>query len=113
MPRPSDIPNKIIKQNAGVFSDFLSSNFNHCIASSIFPCILKLANVTPVHKKDSKLSKENYRPISILPNLSKVYEKILYKQISIFFDKILSKFQTGFRKGFSTQHCLIRLIEKW
>ena len=61
----------------------------------------------------SKLSKENYRPISILPNISKVYERCLYDQMSNFFEDIFSKYQCGFRKGYSAQHCLLVMIEKW
>ena len=48
----------------------------------IFPTSLKLANITPVYKKGSKNSKENYRPVSILPNISKTYERCFFKPIS-------------------------------
>ena len=59
-----------------------------------------------------KNSKDNYRPISILKNLSKVFENIMYKQMATFMDKY-SKFQCGFRKDYSTQQYRIALIEKW
>ena len=81
--------------------------------SLLFPDDLKLADVTPAYKKKSKTSKDNYRPVSILSNISKVYERCIYDQIQNYFDQILSKFQCGFRKGFNAQHCLIALIEKW
>ena len=74
---------------------------------------MKLANVTPVHKKSSQSEKGNYRPVSILPKLSKVFERCIYKQIYEYFENILSKYQCGFRKGHSAQHCLIALLEKW
>ena len=61
---------------------------------------MKLADATPVFKKDDRTKKENYRAISKLLNLSKVFERCLYKQLSVFFDKILPKYQCGFRKGF-------------
>ena len=80
---------------------------------SIFPHDLKLADVAPIYKKKSKASKDNYRPVSILSNISKVYERCIYDQIQTYFDKILSKYQCGFRKGYNSQHCLIALIEKW
>ena len=80
---------------------------------SSFPHDLKLADVAPVYKKKSKASKDNYRPVSILSNISKVYERCIYDQIQTYFDKILSKYQCGFRKGYNLQHCLIALIEKW
>ena len=63
--------------------------------------------------KKSKLSKESYRPVSIVPNISKVYERCLYDQISKYFKTRFSKFQCGFRKGYSAQRCLLAAIEKW
>ena len=74
---------------------------------------MKNAVITPVHKKGAKTSKDSYRPVSILPNISKIYERLLFKQISEHFRPILSKFQCGFRKGFSAQHCLLAKLEKW
>ena len=73
---------------------------------------MKYADVTPIHKKDDKTDKENYRPISILPILSKVYERLMYNQIYPYFDTLFSKFQCAFRKGFNTQHCLLAMIAK-
>ena len=67
----------------------------------------------PVFEKDGKTDKENYRSISILPTLRKVYERVLCNQIDPYFYKVFSKFQCGFRKGFNAQHCLITMIEKW
>ena len=54
-----------------------------------------------------------YRPVSILKSLSKVYEKCLFNQMVTQFDDVLSNYQYGFRKGFSSQLCLIVLVEKW
>ena len=64
-------------------------------------------------KKGYRGSKENYRPVSILPVISKIFEKLLCKQITIFMDPLLSKYQCGFRKGYSAQHCLLAMLEKW
>ena len=61
----------------------------------------------------TKTSKDNYRPVSILSNISKIYETLMFKQISEYFELILSKFQCGFRKGYSAQHCLLAMLEKW
>ena len=80
---------------------------------SKFPENLKLADITPAYKKGKKYITENYRPVRILPNLSKIFEKHIFKQMSHFFENILSKYQCGFRKGFSTQHCLLAMLEKW
>ena len=109
----SDIPVKVLKENADFFAEYFYIFFNEAIESSKFPSSLKQANITPVFKKGSRNQKENYRPVSILPIISKIFEKILSKQLYIYFENILSKFQCGFRKGFSTQHCLLLMIEKW
>ena len=69
--------------------------------------------MTPVHKKGSRCYKGIYRPVSILPSLSKVFERCLHKQIFDFFDTILSKYLCGFSKGHRAQHGLIALLEKW
>ena len=73
---------------------------------------MKYADVIPVHKQNTKTEKENYHPVSILPNLSKVYKKLMYNQIYPYFDKLFSKFQCGFWKNFNAQHCLLAMIEK-
>ena len=72
-----------------------------------------MADVTPLHKKGKKDLQENYRPVSILPVFSKVFERSMFAQMSSFFDNFLSKQQCGFRKGYSTQQCLLALLEKW
>ena len=80
---------------------------------SMFPPDLKLADVTSVYKNKSKNSKDKYKPVSILSNVSKIYERCLFDQIQVFFDSFLSKYQCGFRRGCNAQHWLITLIEKW
>ena len=85
---------------------------NKSLETCEFPSCLKMANVTPVYKKGNRSEKGNYRPVSILPNLSKIFESCLCKQISTFFEDTLSKYQCGFRKEHIAQHCLLALIEK-
>ena len=108
----SDIPLKIIKENVDIISYFLYHNFNNSLSSATFPTSMKYADVIPIHKRDDKTDKENDHPISILPNLSKVYERLIYNQIYPYFGMLFSKFQCGFRKGFNPQHCLLAMIEK-
>ena len=60
--------------------------------------MLKMADITPVHKKESRSAKNNYRPVSILPNISKLYEQIMFKQISEYFGGFVSNYHYGFRK---------------
>ena len=68
-----DVPTKIIKVNSDIFSNLIYQSFNNMIDVCVFLASLKLSNITPVYKKGSKNSKENYRPVSILPNISKIY----------------------------------------
>ena len=68
--------------------------------------------VSQLSKKDGKTKKSNHRPISVLSNVSKIYEGSLYDQIYSYFDKIFSMYQCGFCKGISTQHILLTMIEK-
>ena len=100
-------------KNAAFFAKYICDDINTLIRSSKFHNELKEADIVPVHKKKSKFSKENYRPISNPPNISKVYERCLYNQESIFFEDIFSKYQCGFRKGYRVQHCLLVMREKW
>ena len=74
---------------------------------------MKLADITPVHKKDDVTNKSNYRPISGLPSCSKFFEKVIQRQIATYIEIFLSPFLCGYRKGYSVQHALIVLIEKW
>ena len=73
----------------------------------IFPTSLKLANITPVYQKGSNNSKENYRLVIILPNISKIYERCFFRPVSIYSENVFSKFQCGFRQGLSAQYCVI------
>ena len=107
-----DIYTSILKANADFFASYVCNDINASISSSTFPNQLKEADIIPAHKKKSKLSKENYRPISILPNISKVYERCLYDQLSAYFNNIFSKLQCGYRKGYSAQYCLLAMTEK-
>ena len=109
----TDIPTKILKYNSEYFAGYFHENINFCFENSYLPSGLKFADVTPAYKKKSKNSKDNYRPVSILSNISKIYERCIYDQMEAYFETILSPNQCGFRKGFSAQHCLISLIEKW
>ena len=98
----SDIPTRIIKENIDILFLFLFVSLNDSICQSNFSHNFKFEEVTPVYKKESRNNRTNYRPVGILPNLSKVFENILYKQVSRFFEIIFSKYQTGLQKGFST-----------
>ena len=101
-----------MKHNKELFSYFISASFNNAVIKGVFPDKLKQADIKPIYKTVSRNKKENCRSVSILPNLSKIFERCMYDQLKDHFDKLLSKYQCGFRKGFSTQHCLLAMIEK-
>ena len=94
-----------------VSASILHKFFNDSIKKSDFPQNLKLADITPVYKKNDPLDRTNYRPISTLPVVSKIFEKIMQKQINDFIISFLSPYLCGCRKGFNTQHALLTLVE--
>ena len=104
---------KSLKANENFFAEAICFYFNKSSKNGKFPNRLKLANITPVFKQGVRTSKDNYRPVSILPAFSKMFERLLSRQLLDFFDYILSKFQCGFRKGYGTQHCLLLMLEIW
>ena len=107
------IPVKIVKlANKKICKD-LANCINECIKQNKFPNELKIADITPIFKKEDPLDKTNYRPISILPTVSKIFERILFNQLQRFSNKFLSPLLCGFRKGYSTQYALINLLQKW
>ena len=89
----------------------LSLIFKNCIEHGVFPTKWKRANVQPVHKKNSRQSKSNYRPISLLPICSKIFEKVIFDNMYAFFTEqnLLSRNQSGFRPGDSTINQLLSL----
>ena len=83
----NNIPAKIIVNNCDIFIPILHNNFNNNIINGIFPFNLKLSDITPTHKKKDRILKENYRPISILPAISKMYEKLMAEHLNIYIEK--------------------------
>ena len=108
----SDIPSKCLKLNTNEIALHLLHIWNHqIIDQNIFQSLLKLADVTPVFKKGDPTSVKNYRPVSVLPNVSKILERIMLKQIleqMNIYHRIC-----GYRNGFSMQTALTMLLEKW
>ena len=108
----SDTATKIIKLNSKIFSNLIYKHFNYCIDKVEFPSDLKHGAIVSVYKKN-KCKTENYRPVSILSNLSKIYERLMYNQLYDYFDNVPFPSQSGFWKGYSAQHCLLVMIEKF
>ena len=84
-----------MKENLNIFATFLTKDINKCIRKGESPDKLKTADITPGFKRGDKHDKSNYRPVSILPILSKVYENCLYKQIENYMENIRRRFFVG------------------
>ena len=78
----NDIPTKVTTEYYDIFATLITENFNKMIENSVFPVPLKQADIKPIYKKDSRYEKKNYRPVSSLPNLSKIYGRCLYTKIN-------------------------------
>ena len=108
------MPPKLVVMLSDVIAEPLTKLINaSAIQSSIFPSCEKVASVTPVFKKDDRLDKKNYRPLSVLDVFSKIFERFLLNQILPFLNKIQSVFLSAYRARYSSQHVLLRLIEGW
>ncbi|KAG7305636.1 hypothetical protein JYU34_009730 [Plutella xylostella] len=108
------ISTKILQQNIKILAAPITHICNLSITQGIFPKALKMSVITPIHKSGDKTIFSNYRPISLLPTLSKVLEKILYSQLTSYLEKqnILSANQFGFRRGKSTADAVSNLTEQ-
>ena len=107
------IPARFLKDAAPVLKIPITFLINKSISEGVVPDELKLAKVKPLFKKNDRLRPENYRPVSILSIVSKILEKSVYIQLEKFLksNNILYEFQSGFRTSFSTDSCLIHLID--
>ena len=119
----TDMPIDVLKVDMDIFSRFLLNYFNNIIDFSSFPYHLKLVNTAPVHKKDSQNDKKNYRLVSLLSNISKVFENILkewsrqYQFLSIWKFEVLAGLPSNFSSSNATkslqQRQSISLVSAW
>ena len=103
----NNVPTKYIKKSSDVFTPVITDYYNNCVAIGIFCNVLKLLKSSLHVRRANVQKKTNYRPISILSNISKIYERLMHDNMSDYFNDVLSKFQCGFRKGFGAQNCLL------
>ena len=108
-----NIPPRILKTSSKYCSSPLVRILNKSLEISSFPNELKLADITPIFKNGDATSVKNYRPVSVLPVISKVFEKLMKKQMSEYLENHLSPYLCGYRKGYNTQYALLAMIEKW
>ena len=108
----NDISPYFLKIGADILAYPLTDLFNYCISFGIFPQQLKIAKVIPIHESGPLDNVGNYRPISLLTSLSKIFERLLHKRLVSFFEKnntlVLTQF--GFRHHHSTLHSILDII---
>jgi len=104
---------KLLKYIIELVADPLVYIFNMSIQQGIFPDNLKLAVIKPIYKAGDKKNVNNYRPISLLTNFAKIFEKIIKQRLISFLEanKLLSKKQFGFRPGIGTKDALYQTIQ--
>ena len=108
--REGDIPVNLLKGSIDTYLPLLTEIKNSSFGQNEFPNELKLADIIPIFKKKDPLNKENYRPVSILSHMSKVFERLIYKEIGNFIKiKLLVKL-CRFRKNNNTQYSLISML---
>ena len=102
----------LVKYGGPVISQILTLLFNKSLEQGIFPSLLKVSKIVPIHKGDSIFEMSNYRPISLLPIFSKILEKLMYTRVINFIKKykILYVNQFGFQKGMSTEYAINSLM---
>lgn len=107
------ITTKLLKHIAHIVAKPLQYIVNSSFVTGVCPRHFKIAEVVPIHKKGSKELTTNYRPISLISNVAKIFEKLLQKRIVHFIEKyhILSTMQFGFRKGIGTKDALGKITE--
>ena len=108
------ISNKLLKYVKYEIAKPLKLLVNQSVECGIFPSNLKDARVIPIYKKDNEQNFSNYRPISLLPSISKIYERILYNQIYQHFTnhELFYPSQYGFRKLHSTEYAALELVNR-
>ena len=109
-----EIPVGLLKNITDLISPILSMLFNDSINSSKFPELLKIAKIIPIYKSGTKTDKNNYRPIALLPTISKVFEKLIHKRVTSFLKKfdLLYHDQYGFQSKKSTTDAILKFTDK-
>ena len=110
---PNSLPSSLLKTVSDIICGPLSNIINNSFSSGIFPDFFKLAKVIPIYKKGLKLDCSNYRPISLLSNIGKIFEKVMNVKLTTFLNRFncFYKYRFGFRNKHSTTHTLIEITE--
>ena len=112
--KASDIPIVILKKASNYLSRHLANFFNKFMEDGKFPSILKTGMISPIYKKDDPQIMSNYRPVSVIPIFSKIFEKIIYCRLYDFLVSmnVIYNNQFGFRKNHSTSHAVNYSVSK-
>ena len=105
---------KIIKVAAKIISPSLAKLCNRCFATATFPRMWKTAEVIPLFKGGDKTNVDNYRPISILPVISKIIERLVHNSLMIELEErnLIYHLQSGFRRNYTTEIVLIKIVDQ-
>ena len=111
---PNSISTSLLIEFSDLFVHPLLSIINMSLMEGIFPSLNKEVDIFPIHKKNEQTKCENYQPISLLPNISNIFERIMYTRLDSFLNssEIIYKYQFGFRKHYSTNHALLSIVEQ-
>ena len=107
------LPGKTIKACSEELTDVICSVVNDSICSHVVPDDLKKAEISPVYKKKNDMHKDNYRPVSILNVIAKVYETILADQLYAYFEQIFFRMLSAYRKKYGCEHVIVKLVDSW
>ena len=109
------MPTEVHKDYSDICNSYWVQDISNyeILGKQYLPKNLKHADVIPAYIKKGLTLVEKYQPVSVLPWISKVFERIIQKKFSSFIDEFLSPYLCGYRKVFNTQYALLSLIEKW
>ena len=109
------LSSRLIRECADLISPYISTIFNCCLTTGIFPDNWRLAKFTPIFKQGDRSDMDSYRPISVISAIAKVFERIIYNQLSSYLSEnnILSQYQSGFRCFHSTMTALLEATDNW
>ena len=107
------ISNKLLKFVKNAISEPLTIIINQMLNTGVFPDLLKISKVIPIYKKEDDTMFSNYRPISLLPSISKIFEKVILEQLATYLDRnnLIYKHQYGFRKNHSTEYASLHIVD--
>ena len=109
----NDIPIKVLKGSTDIVGPYLSNIYNNSKNTQTYPHSLKVADVTPIPKTREKFLLKQYRPVSLIPIVSKLFERNMFDQTTSYIEKYLSPYLFGYRKGHRTEQCLMIMTEAW